>query len=252
MNAKSRQNEIIQYMEDNGGSARIIELALHFGVSSETIRRDVEILRDARRLQRVSGGAILIESLGAEAEQQKAPGHKARAAIGAAAAELIQDGQTLLISSGYTCLEVAKALKAKKKLTIVTNSFTVASSLVETDFEIIVLGGQLDHDEMDTSGSAGFNALQSIFADWTIIGAGGVTFEYGISDYNTGDSAIRTEMMRRCNNLMLVAEGNKFGRNAFRIRNPINCGLSTIISDSSMSQEYVDGIKKMGIDLILT
>ena len=240
-------------MMEQDGTAKIQELAKKFRVSAETIRRDLEFLQDRGTIQRICGGAMLMPVRNNEFSEPTASfsGRQNKMAIGQAAAALIKDGQKLFISSGYTCLEVAKALKKHKDLTIVTNSYLVAQALLDTNFEIIVLGGKLERNELYTSGSEGTQTLEGLVADWTIIGTGGFSFKFGLSDYNTLDAEVRTSMMNHCNRLMLVAESNKFCKNAFKIRYPASCGLSTIVSDSGMPEEYISGIRDMGIELIL-
>ena len=249
----SRQEQIIRYMMEQDGSAKILELAKKFRVSGETIRRDLERMQDMGIIQRISGGAMLLPFRNSEFSETTVPvaGRQAKIAIGKAAADLIEDGQKLFISSGYTCLETAKALKKHKNLSIVTNSYLVAQALMDTDFEIIMLGGKLDRDELYTVGTEGALTLQGLIADWTIISTGGFSFRFGLSDYNTSDAEIRTAMMKHCNKLMLVAESQKFGKNAFKIRYPAECGINTIVSDNNMSDEYVSGIRDIGINLVL-
>ena len=245
----TRQEQIIQYMMEQDGTAKIQELAKKFRVSAETIRRDLEFLQDQGTIQRICGGAMLMPKFAEPTISLS--GRKSKIAIGQAASELIENGQKLFISSGNTCLETAKALKKHKDLTIVTNSYLVAQALLDTDFEIIVLGGRLERNELYTSGTEGTRTLQGLVADWTIIGTGGFSFKFGLSDYNTLDAEVRTAMMNHCNRLMLVAESNKFGKNAFKIRHPASCGLHTIVSDKDMPEEYITGIRDMGIELIL-
>ena len=249
MLAQARQEEIIRILKTRGGTVKMTEMAALFGVSGETIRRDLENLQDLHLIQRVYGGAMLAEPV-SPIHYGKPMGHAQRAAIGKAAAAMIHDGETLLLSSGYTVLEVARNLKNHHNLTIITNSLSVANELLDTDFEIDILGGRLDHDELDTIGEPGYRAMQGIFVDKTVIGAAGVTFEYGISDNNSGDAAVRAEMMRRTGQVILVAQGDKFGHNALRIRHPLR-EVSTVVSDTSMPEEYVNGIRKMGLELVL-
>ena len=253
MTAGTRQEQIIQYMMEQDGTAKIQELAKKFRVSAETVRRDLELLQDRGAIQRICGGAMLMPVRNSEFTEPTTAisGRQNKIAIGQAASSLIEDGQKLFISSGYTCLEVAKALKKHKDLTIVTNSYLVAQALLDTNFEIIVLGGKLERNELYTSGPEGIQTLQGLVADWAIIGTGGFSFKFGLSDYNTLDDNVRTSMMNHCNRLMLVAESNKFGKNAFKIRYPATCGIDTIVSDIDMPEEYISGLREMGIELIL-
>ena len=244
MLAQKRQNQIIEIMKKQDGSARMVDLAKHFHVSNETIRRDLEYLQDQGLVQRVYGGARLIEN------QQPTLGQQKREAIAKTIAGMVQDGERLMMSTGSTVLEVAKQLKNKKNLTIVTNSISVAYTLSDTDFDIYILGGKLNNAEMDTYGDPGVQALQNLFADRTIIGAGGITVEYGISDYNSADFLVRNEMMSRTNQVIVAAQSDKFGRNAFCIRNPLS-KADVIVTDDALSPEYAEKLRKENIELVL-
>lgn len=256
MLARKRQNEILNILKENGGIVKMTELAQRFHVSNETIRRDLEFLHDQKLVQRVYGGAKLLEQQGSGAPGQlphdkaKTLGQRKREAIGRAVAEMIHEDERLLLSTGSTVLEVAKHLKRFKHLTIVTNSLAVAYELSDTEFDIYILGGKLNNAEMDTYGEAGLNGLQSVFADRTIIGAGGITMEYGISDFNTDDFLVRNEMMRRSNQVIVASQSDKFGRNAFCIRNPIE-EVDVIVTDSDLPAEYAEEIRERNIELVV-
>jgi len=254
MLAQERQTEIINMLTQRGGIVKMTEIAQRFGVSNETVRRDLEFLQEQHLIQRVYGGAVLVERQSTSARAifsaSRAKGHREREAIGKAAAALIHENETLLLSSGTTVLEVAKHLKHLKHLTVLTNSIPVIQELSDTNFDIFVLGGKLNQDEMDTAGEMGLAALKGVYVDRAIIGAGGLSFEFGISDFNTGDYALRDEMTRRTNQLIVVAASDKFGRNAFRIRNTLE-PVDVIVTDEGISPEYAQGIQERGIQLVV-
>lgn len=252
MLAQKRQSQIIDIMQKQGGSAKMVELAQHFHVSNETIRRDLEYLQDQGLVQRVYGGAHLTESNHAALPQEnvKPLGQRKREAIAKVIADMVQDGERLMLSTGSTVLEVAKQLRHKKGLTIVTNSISVAYALSDTDFDIYILGGKLNNAEMDTYGDPGVQALQGLYADRTIIGAGGLTVEYGISDYNSDDFLVRNEMMCRTGQVIVAAQSDKFGRNAFCIRNPL-ARADVIVTDDVLPPEYADRLRKEQVNLVI-
>lgn len=254
MLAQERQNEIINMLTQRGGIVKMAEIAQRFGVSNETVRRDLEFLQEQHLIQRVYGGALLVDrqSTGARAifSVSRAKGHKEREAIGKATAALIHENETLLLSSGTTVLEVAKNLKHLKHLTILTNSIPVVQELSDTNFDIYILGGKLNTDEMDTAGELGLAALKGVYVDRAIIGAGGITLEYGVSDFNSGDYVLRDEMTKRTNQLIVVAASDKFGRNAFRIRNTLE-PVDVIVTDEGISPEYAKSLEDQGIQVVI-
>ena len=231
------------------------EIVSMFSVSNETARRDLETLQDQNLVKRVYGGAILVErknhvDVTPQRDVDGTRGQAERAAIGKAAADLVSEGETVLLASGTTVLHVALNLKKFRSLTVLTNSLAVINALIDTNFDIYVLGGKLDMDELIMSGYMSLQAVKSVFVDKTFIGAGGITFKYGISDYGSVDANIREEMLNRANQVILVAQSEKFGRNAFSLGNPLD-RVHTVVSDTNLSDEYVNGIRDMGIDLVL-
>lgn len=256
MLAQERQNAILETLAQRGGVIKMAEIVALFGVSNETARRDLETLQDQNLVKRVYGGAVLTERrnsldiiLPRVAEGTR--GQAERAVIGKAAADLVNEGETVLLASGTTVLQVALNLKRLRNLTVLTNSLAVINALIDTNFDVYVLGGKLDMDELMMAGHMGLQAVKSVFVDKTFIGAGGITFKYGVSDYSSLDVNIREEMIDRANQVILVAQSEKFGRNAFSIGNPLD-RIHTVVSDTNLSDEYANGIRDMGIELILT
>lgn len=255
MLAQERQTEILNMLTQRGGVVKMTEIARKFGVSNETVRRDLEFLQEKQLIQRVYGGAILAERQSSSSSRaifsaSRAKGQKEREAIGRAAAKLVHENETLLMGTGTTVLEVAKNLKHLRHLTILTNSLLVAQELADTEFDIYLLGGKLDRNEMYTAGEMGLSALGNYYVDRTIIGAAGITFEYGISNFNHEDYTMRSEMLHRANQVIVVAASEKFGRNGFCIRNTL-ADIDLVISDERLPQEYVDGLKEREVDVLL-
>ena len=255
MLAQERQAEILNMLTQRGGIVKMTEIARKFGISNETVRRDLEFLQEQQLIQRVYGGAILAGRQNASSSRAifsatRAKGQQERQAIGRAAAALVNENETLLLGTGTTVLEVAKHLKHLRHLTILTNSLPVAQELSGTNFDIYLLGGKLDTNELLTVGEMGLSALQRYFVDRTFVGAAGVTFEYGISTFNTEDYTMSAEILRRSNQVVLVAASEKFGHYGFCVRDTLE-HVDIVVSDQNLSSEYVDGFREMDINLIL-
>lgn len=255
MLAQERQNEILSLLVQRGGVVKMTELAKRFGTSNETIRRDLAYLQEQQMIRRVYGGAVLAEqqsSSGTRAifSATRAKGQQEREAIGRLAARQVSENETLLLGTGTTVLEVAKALKHFRHLTILTNSLLVAQELSDTSFDIYLLGGKLDCNEMFTAGEIGLSGLRGFFVDKTFIGAAGITFEYGISHFNNEDYTIRDEMLKRCNQVVVVAASEKFGHNGLHTRNTLDY-VDMIITDERLKQEYVDGLREREVNVLL-
>ena len=255
MLAQERQDIIIEMLKQSGGIIKMTDIVSKFGVSNETARRDLETLQDKNLVKRIYGGAVLVKPPGKTdytipRTEDGSRGLAERTAIGKAAADLLHDGETILLAAGTTVLQVARHLKRLHYLTVLTNSLAVINELSDTNFDIYVLGGKLDTNEKNMYGDMALKTIRSVFVDKTVIGAGGITFEFGVSDYGIDDFGIREAMMKHANQTILVAQSEKFGTNAFSIGYPLD-QVSTIVSDTNLSQEYKTGIREMGIELIL-
>ena len=255
MLAKDRRNEILKTLRTNGGMIKMTEIISQYGVSHETARRDIEALQDKGYVKRIFGGALLnmgnpmsIDlSLDNETFEN---GMEERQAIGREAAKLVREGETVLLANGTTVLEVARNLKDFHNLTIITNSLPVINELIGTNFDIFVLGGKIDNNELNMSGYLGVQAMKSIYVDKAFIGAGGVTVEQGISDYSLTDASLRNEVVNHANSVILVTHSEKFGNNAFSLGIPLRT-VNTIVTDSGLSENYRARIAEMGINIVI-
>lgn len=255
MLAQERQNEILSLLVQRGSVVKMTELAQKFGASNETIRRDLAYMQQQQLIRRVYGGAVLAEqqsnnSARAIFSATRVKGQREREAIGRLAARQVCENETLLLGTGTTVLEVAKALKHLRHLTILTNSLLVAQELSDTSFDVYLLGGKLDCNEMFTCGEMGMSCLRGFFVDKTFIGAAGITFEYGISHFTNEDYTLRDEMLKRSNQVIVVAASEKFGHNGLCTRNTLDF-VDMIVTDEQLDQTYLDGLKEREIKVLL-
>lgn len=254
MLARDRRNEILKLLSTNGGVIKMTEIIKEFGVSHETARRDLEALQDKNYVRRISGGAILNSkmktldfSIASNIDER---GSEERAIIGRVAATLINEGESILLANGTTVLEVARNLKKFHNLTIITNSLPVINELIGTGFEIIVLGGVIDNNELNMSGQLSVRAIKSLYVDKAFIGAGGITLEYGISDYSLQDADMREEIVKHARTTILVAHSEKFGANAFSVGLALN-QIDTIVTDSGLDKDLEMALTDMGIAVMI-
>lgn len=251
MLAKERQSIILDILRTKN-IIKISDIVKQFDVSNETARRDLEALQDQKLIKRIYGGAVLTELPPQETQyaSRSGLGHAEKRAIGKAAAALVNEGETILIDTGTTMLEIARNLKHMNNLTVVTNSLPVINELANSNVCVFVLGGQLNPDELCMVGGITIDAMKNFFVDKAFMGAGGVTFTGGITDYSA-DVYCRRFIVERANKVILVADSNKFGYNAFSFVCAFD-QVDMVISDSCLSKEYINGIRdrKMELQLI--
>jgi DeoR/GlpR family transcriptional regulator of sugar metabolism len=152
--APERQQRLLRYIEQRQ-RITVNQIVAQFDVSLATARRDLETLADQGKVQRVHGGAIAVQQAPPEPPvlQRASEQSLEKVRIGQAAADLICDGETIFLSSGTTVLEVARRLRGKRNLTVITNSVLVVNELASSgDITVINLGGILRHSEMSLIG----------------------------------------------------------------------------------------------------
>ncbi|MDR1619864.1 MAG: DeoR/GlpR family DNA-binding transcription regulator, partial [Clostridiales bacterium] len=213
---------------------------------------DLEALQDQKLVKRIYGGAILADP--AEKLEQYASriseSHAEKSLIGQAAAKLINTGETILLDIGTTTLEIARHIKHMNNITVLTNSLPIMNELAGSNINLFSLGGRVNPDELSMFGKLTVDALQNFFVDKAFIGAGGVTFNGGLSDYNSEEAQVRQFIINRASQTILVADSNKFGINAFAVVCPLE-KIDVIVSDDNLPKTFADGIRERKIELIL-
>ena len=211
--AAHRQNEIATRAAA-AGSVAVEELADHFGVSRETIRRDLKALAARGRLDVVHGGALLRASGEAPFEERRRENAAGKAAIGRAAARLVEDGMVVLLDSGATVEAVAAAIAhaPPRGLTALTTSLSAAQRLCRAGVAVTVLGGEIDPNDEATSGPDVLAAIARFRVDVAFIGVGGLSGDVEVTDFSRTAGAQRVAMLAAAARSFFVADRTKFGR----------------------------------------
>lgn len=205
------------------GKVKVVNLARRFQVSEETIRRDLDLLERQGKLKRVYGGAVRKSYDDGEPPYQMRQGlhSMAKQAIGQAAAQLLKDGDTVVIDTGTTMLELAKAIQRRKRLTIITNSLPVAAVLTESlnqqrfSGSVIMLGGEVNAQQQAISGSYSARMLEPFAVDKAFISIGGISLLGGISDYDLNESLLSRVMIKIAKEVIVLSDHSKIGVRAF-------------------------------------
>lgn len=206
----SRDDRLLALLREQG-RASVAEIAEHLAIGTATVRRDLERLSRDGRLVRTYGGAALGARGVADPEAGEATAQKR--AIGAAAAEMVSDGQTIVISSGSTTLELARRLTNRQRLTVITNTLDVAEVLIDCEgIELIVLGGVVRPRMHSLLGHLTELAANELRADTLFMGIPAISLEHGLmSDHMPeilGDRAMR----RMVRDVVVLADSRKFER----------------------------------------
>ncbi|MGP6088380.1 DeoR/GlpR family DNA-binding transcription regulator [Antarctobacter jejuensis] len=198
------------------GKVTVEGLAEHFGVTLQTIRRDLSDLAQAGRLERVHGGAVLpsnITNIGYEERRTLNP--DAKTAIARACAASIPNDISLFLNIGTSTEAVARELLHHRKLMVVTNNMNVANILVaNSECEIIVTGGHLRRSDGGLIGNLAADTISQFKFDLAVIGCSALDADGDLLDYDIQEVAVSQTIMAQSRKVFLAADHSKFSRNA--------------------------------------
>jgi DeoR/GlpR family transcriptional regulator of sugar metabolism len=247
-----RQNQIVQLLSRNQRIS-VAEICAAFDISEATARRDLEALESSKKIRRVHGGAIPLAYISPEVpllvRREEQAEMKRR--IGQAASELICDGDTIVLGSGSTVLEVAQHLKEHRNLTVITNSLPVLNLMVEKpNISLVSIGGMLLPTELCFIGHVAELALEEVRADKAIIGVHSINLEQGLTGDYLPEAKTDRALLQAARETIIVADHTKFGRISAALLVPVD-KVQTIVTDSETPKDFISGLQERGIHVIV-
>jgi DeoR/GlpR family transcriptional regulator of sugar metabolism len=251
VSGKDRQQQIAQLVERQQRIS-IADLCELFSISEATARRDLEALTQQGKVDRVHGGAISISNAPPELPilDREREENEAKRQIGQAASGLIQEGETIFLGSGTTVLELARVLKTRKGLTIITNSLPVLKQLSGTGNTIVCLGGMLRPTELSFIGHITEQSLAEVRADKVFIGTRGISLEHGLTNDYLPETLTDRAILRAGKEIIVLADHVKFGRVATAMLAPIE-NVNTIITDKLTNKDFIRDLEKLGLRVMV-
>jgi DeoR/GlpR family transcriptional regulator of sugar metabolism len=217
------------------GRGSVAELSQRLGVSEMTVRRDLDELERHGMIERVHGGARAIR------RQEQGAGFAAREPwqaatkdrLGAAVAESVEPGQTVLLDAGTTTVHVAGHLVARAPLTVAVLSLQAAVRLADQPgIRLLVLGGESRPWEQSLVGPLALRAVDALVFDCFIMSIGGVHADHGWSEFSLDDGAVKQTALARAAHTIAVADATKLGVQAFSRVAPLDA-VHTFVTDSA-------------------
>jgi len=210
-----RHKQIIDLVTEKG-FITIEDLASHFEVTPQTIRRDINFLDNAKKLQRFHGGAGLpSNTLNTSYSDRKIQHLEEKKQIARAIAEKIPNHTSMFINIGTTTETIARALLDHQGLTIITNNLHVASILsIREDFNVIIAGGMVRSKDGGIIGEATVSFMNQFKVDFAIIGISGIDDEGELLDFDYQEVHVAQTIIQCSRQVFLAADHSKFGRNA--------------------------------------
>jgi DeoR family fructose operon transcriptional repressor len=250
--AEERKERILELLEENS-KILVPELSELFEVSQVTIRGYLRELESEGKLRRTHGGAIPV---GKSAYEQDSL-HKSVAniaekqRIAQAAAASIEDGDTIALDTGTTVLELAKAITARRQLSIVTNDLKIAAYLEDnSDATVIVIGGTLRRGFHCTTGPMALTAFKDINVDTAFLGANGFSLEHGFSTPNADHAEIKKALMRMAARRIVLMDSSKIGKISFISFASLH-DVDKLITDSGIGKRVTEAMEEQSDNLEL-
>ena len=252
MFVEERQEKILEMLKVNKRVSNT-ELIKKFGVSGTTIRIDLTELEQKGLLSRTHGGAILKEdpvygedSISSRREKNK----EEKECIAKKARAQIEDGDTILLDSGTTALDLAELLKDIHNLTVITNDLQIALKLQKySELHLILLGGRVRTSFECTVGGMGIRALEELSVDKVFMTTNALSLQKGATTPNLDNAEIKREMMKIGNQRYLLCDSSKIGTKTVCSFAKIE-EFDVIITDDKISKELKDSIEKLHIEVI--
>jgi DeoR/GlpR family transcriptional regulator of sugar metabolism len=247
---------ILEQLQEEG-TVIVADLCERFGVSDMTIRRDLRDLDREGLLRRIHGGAV--SNLGRGYEPpftlRTAELIDEKRAIGARAAEMIRDGDTIGLDFGSTTLEIVRALEGTRDLTIVTGSLSIANEVVasmslDSNVRLVLTGGVLRSRELSMIGNWAEEAYQRFHVDKAFIGVGALSLENGLTDYNLEDAEVKLALIKSARRSIVVVDHTKLGRTKFASVAPLSA-IETLITDDKAPDDIIQSLREMDINVVI-
>lgn len=252
MKLNRRRSELLQSLEERG-SVSVVDEAERFQVSPMTVRRDLLDLEKAGLARRVHGGAVIGRGRSFEppylVRQNEASEAKSR--IARTTAGLIAESDSIAIDTGSTALEVARMLKGRRNITVVTPAMRVAQALFdEPELRVVLTGGMLRPGEGSMTGDFATRAFQDLSVDRLILATAGLDADFGLSDYNWDDVLVKQAMLRSAKEVIVVADSSKFGRVAFARIAGLDI-IDKLVTDVAPTGELAEQLRIAGVKVII-
>ncbi|MEO7427233.1 MAG: DeoR/GlpR family DNA-binding transcription regulator [Fibrobacteria bacterium] len=231
----------------------VLELSKQLRVTGATIRADLEALTQQNKLIRTYGGAVV--------PQEKTPPEMPldvrlrkqvteKQAIGKLAASLIQDGMVVALDASTTSLAVAGHLRARKGLTVVTNSLAVATQLVESPgVNVLMPGGTLRHESLSLVGPEAVVFLAKLEVELCLMGVHSVHPTRGLGEVNQAETEIKRTLAGISRRVVALADSTKWNKVSLEYFWPLE-KVASIVTEGRIPQEIKESLQALGVELL--
>lgn len=251
MLAAERRNEILTQLKEEG-KVIVANLSKKYDVTEETIRRDLEKLEKDGFAERTYGGAVLKENDREELPflVRKRANVEAKKHIAATISDMIQDGDRIMLDASTTALFVAKQIRNKENITVITNSIEILLELADVKgWRVLSTGGALRAGALSLVGYQAERMVDGFYVDKVIMSCKGVDFHKGFTDSNELDAGIKRQMLSAATTKILAADSAKFGRISFTKIIDFS-DVDVIVTDYKMNEEWMERMEDCNVQVV--
>jgi len=212
---QNKRLEMIRHQLVEKGEVLIDEMVKRFGVSLMTVHRDLDILAKTGEIIKTHGGATAAKRLTFEFSfrNQISNYQEQKEAIARKAVDIVKSGDVVMLDTGTTTLEIAKQLKNKKNITVITTSLAIVSELQFIDYiEVVLLGGSLRSGSPDLHGPLAEENIEQFRTHIAFIGADGIDLNGNTFTNDLRIANLSRRMAKNANRVIVVSDSSKFGR----------------------------------------
>jgi DeoR family transcriptional regulator, aga operon transcriptional repressor len=249
---EERRRSIVEMLHRDG-RVLVTDLAKYFRTSQITIRKDLEVLDSQGRIHRTYGGALPVQTealLDPTLPEKEKLHRKEKMRIAAAAAQMVEEGQCVLLDSGTTTTAIAWALKEIGKLTVITNAVNIAAALSGTEIDVILTGGMLRKNSFSLVGPVAEQALRQLSADILFLGVDGFDTKAGLFTPNLLEAQVNRIMAEISRTTVAVCDSSKFGRRSLCNIMPTT-SVGHVITDKNIGKRDLLAMREAGIRVTL-
>ncbi len=251
MLAIERRNAILAKLATDG-KVIVSDLSEEFQVTEETIRRDLEKLDKEGLAKKTYGGAVASDNHGADLPYnvRKRVNANFKEVIAQKIAEMIHDGDTIMLDASTTAISVTKYIKQKDNITIVTNSVEILLDLADkSDWNILSTGGTLKKGSLALVGPSAEKMIRGFHVDLAVCSAKGIDMSMGISDSNEKDAQIKEAIFQAADRKILAIDSSKFDRCSFVKVSDVR-DIDVLVTNERPSDAWLSYCKEHDIELV--
>ncbi len=251
MLAIERRNTILARLSLEG-KVIVSDLAREFDVTEETIRRDLEKLEREGLAKKTYGGAVANQNSTTDLPYsvRKRANVERKQHIAEQIGELIHDGDRIMLDASSTAIFVAKIIKSRKNITLITNSVEILLELADKEgWNILSTGGALREGALSLVGASAEKMIRGFHVDLAVCSCKGIDMNMGITDSNERDSEIKQAIFAAADRKVLAVDGTKFDKISFvHVCDPGEVDI--LVTDEQPTERWVEYLKNKQVELI--